>query len=524
MPVIRGSMSLVIVSHHASRRTFTTSALSANTEKLPRVPLWLNGQAVTSCSGGSVIHRHPRTGEYICEVVVAGEDETRRAIQGSKKAFEDWRDVNGWERKGILQNVGRLMTDRKDTFTEALRADAPFADIVIGGDQMSAAHLLEGAANTAISVEGAIPQTKDDSFSMVLRQPYGPVLSIPAFNYPLTLAMRSIAYPLACGNTVILRASRLLPQFFGLLAPLFEDAGLPKGALQTLHFAEKDAPDRVEQIIAHRDVKMINFTGSVRLGKILAAKCGEHLKPSVMELGGKSIAIVLPDADLKLAANNILFGAFFNSGQVCMSTEQVLVHSDIAADFEQVLKQTAEEARWDEGMEMVRAGSGDGARSMYDDAVRGGAKILYAASATNASSTSGTTPSSAFPPTILTSLTSETHLYREESFAPLLSLHTFGSTSDILEYANSHTTGLSSSIFSRDFKESLELAKKLESGAVHINGMTIHDQHNLPHGGWKESGWGRFNGIGVIESFTQTKNVRFAKEAMLPLGAIYKGL
>ncbi|WWC71941.1 uncharacterized protein I206_105900 [Kwoniella pini CBS 10737] len=500
----------------SSSRSFATTARRTN---LPVVPLWINGQASTSSSGGSVTHKHPKSARETCEVIVAGEDETNQAILDSKRAFEDWRNVNGWERKGILQNVVQLLKDRKDTFTEALKADASFADIVIGGDQMSASHLVEGAANTAISVEGSIPQTKDDSFSMVLRQPYGPVLSIPAFNYPLTLALRSIAYPLACGNTVLLRASPLLPQFFGLLAPLFEDAGLPKGVLQTLNLSEKDAPARVEQLIAHRDVKMVNFTGSVRLGKILAAKCGEHLKPSVMELGGKSIAIVLPNADLKLAANNILFGAFFNSGQVCMSTEQVLVHSDIAAEFEEILKQTAEEAQWGEGMEMVRPDSGIGARAMYDDAVKGGAKPLYSASP---SSTSSTTTS--FPPTILTSLSPKTTLYREESFAPLLSLHTFDNIDKIIEYANSHSTGLSTSIFSQDFQESLELAKKLESGAVHVNGMTIHDQHNLPHGGWKNSGWGRFNGIGAIESFTQTKNIRFAKEAMLPIGAMYKGL
>ncbi|WVW86088.1 hypothetical protein I302_108127 [Kwoniella bestiolae CBS 10118] len=483
------------------------------------VPLWINGESLKSSTGRTVVHKHSKTGEETCEVVVAGKEEVDQAINSSKLAFQDWRNVNGWERKGILQNVGKLIRDRSNLLSEALLSDTIFSDLVMAQDQKSALHLLDGAANTAISVEGSIPQTVDGSFSMVLRQPYGPVLSIPAFNYPLTLALRSIAYPLACGNTVLLRASPLLPQFFQLLGPLFQEAGLPKEALQVLNFSEKDVGERVEQIIAHSDVRMVNFTGSVKLGKILAAKCGEYLKPSLMELGGKSVAIVLPSADLKLAANNILFGAFLNSGQVCMSTEQVLVHSDIAEEFEKVLKETAEKAQWGEGMEMVRHRSGDGAKALYDDAVKQGAKILY-----SASSSSSTPTSTSFPPTILSSLPPTSKLLKEESFSPLLSLHRLPSTSSIIQHANSHSTGLTSSIFTNDYREALEIATDLESGAVHVNGMTVHDQHNLPHGGWKDSGYGRFNGQGAVESFTQTKNVRFVKEGMLPLDLLYKGL
>ncbi|WWD03538.1 hypothetical protein V865_001591 [Kwoniella europaea PYCC6329] len=503
---------------HTVRRFY----LPASSSSLPTVQLWIGGQSLATSSGGTVVHTHPKTGRESCQAVVAGEKEVNDAIMSSKTAFEEWRDVTGWEKKGILQIVGKLIKDRSKDLEEALRADSTFSDLVVKKDQESALHLLEGASHTAISVEGTIPQTVDGSFSMVLRQPYGPVLSIPAFNYPLTLALRSIAYPLACGNTVLLRASPLLPQFFQLLGHLFQDAGLPKGALQILNFSEKDVAERIEQIIAHREVRMVNFTGSVRLGKILAAKCGQYLKPSVMELGGKSVAIVLPSADLELAANNILFGAFFNSGQVCMSTEQVLVHSEIANEFEKVLKEIAEQAKWGEqGMEMVRPGSGDGARDLYDNAIKEGAKVLYSSS--NTSSTSSTS-STSFPPTIFSSLPASSKLYIEESFSPLLSLHRLSSTEDIIQHANSHSTGLTSSIFTNDYREALDMAKELESGAVHVNGMTIHDQHNLPHGGWKDSGYGRFNSKGAIESFTQTKNVRFVKSGKLPLGLIYEGL
>ncbi|WVR00226.1 hypothetical protein IAU59_007368 [Kwoniella sp. CBS 9459] len=489
--------------------------------KLPLVPLWIKGQDVTSSSGGTVTTKNSKSGKESCEVVVAGEEEVQEAIVESRRAFEEWKAKTGWERKAVLDKVVDLLPDRFSALTKALRADAAFSEIVVQGDRKSALHLTDGAALTAASIEGNTPQTVDGSFSMTTREPFGPVLSIPAFNYPLTLALRSIVYPLACGNSVIVRSSPLIPQLYHLLGPLFRDAGLPTGTLQILNFSEKDVAARVEQMISDDHIRMINFTGSVRLGKILAAKCGEHLKPSVMELGGKSVAIVLPSADLKTAANNILFGAFLNSGQVCMSTEQVLVHQDIAVEFEGVLRSTAEEAGWAGGMELVRPGAGDAAKELADEAVKTGAQVVYSASVPAASSSS-----SSFAPTILSSLPETASLSTTESFSPILTVHSMPSTSAILSHANSHKTGLTASVFSNNLSQALDVARKLETGAVHINGMTIHDQANLPHGGWKESGWGRFNGKGAIESFTQSKNIRIlpGKGTMLPLQAIYDGM
>ncbi|OCF38361.1 hypothetical protein I317_07869 [Kwoniella heveanensis CBS 569] len=506
------------------RQPFSSTGKRERGRDFPLVPLWIKGERVTTSSGGTVFTKNSKTGKESCEVVVAGEEEVDSAIRESRRAFDEWRDKTGWERKAVLSKVVDLLPDRFGALTEALRADAAFSEIVVQGDRKSALHLTDGAALTAASIKGSVPQTVDGSFAITTREPFGPALSIPAFNYPLTLALRSIVYPLACGNSVIVKSSPLIPQLYHLLGPLFRDAGLPAGTLQILNFSEKDVAARVEQMISDDDVRMINFTGSVRLGKILAAKCGEHLKPSVMELGGKSVAIVLPSADLKLAANNILFGAFLNSGQICMSTEQVLVHQDIAAEFEKVLRTTADEAGWNGGMQLVRPGAGDAAKELADDAVDSGAQVLFSATSPTASPSSSSSSASSYPPTIISSLPDTASLSTTESFSPILTLHSFPSTSSILSHANSHKTGLTASVFSNDLSQALNVAKKLETGAVHINGMTIHDQANLPHGGWKESGWGRFNGKGAIESFTQSKNIRVilpGKENMLPLHAIY---
>nr|XP_031860470.1 uncharacterized protein CI109_004081 [Kwoniella shandongensis]KAA5527542.1 hypothetical protein CI109_004081 [Kwoniella shandongensis] len=508
------------VQHSGPSHTFRWLSTSSTSDR-PLVPLWISGEAVTSSSGGTTSVRHSKTRRESCEVVLAGKEETTRAIRESRRAFVSWRDVSGWERKAILSKALILLRDRFPEFTTALRADAAWSDLLIHADQSSAVNITDGAAQTAISIEGTIPQTIDGSLTMVTREPYGPVLSVPAFNYPLTLALRSIVYPLACGNTVILKSSPLTPQFSHLFGPLFAEAGLPPGVLQILNLSEEDVAERVEQIISDDDVRMVNFTGSVKLGRILAEKCGKYLKPSVMELGGKAPAIVLPSADLELAANNILFGAFVNSGQVCMSTERVIVHDDIAEQFERVLRETAEQVKWSGGMEFVRPGAVDGAQALIDDALKEGARIIYSASSDSSSSSS-----SAFAPTILASVPPSAALSTTESFSPILILQTASSISSLIDLANSHDTGLTSSIFSQDLSQALEVAKRLEIGAVHINGMTIHDQHGLPHGGWKASGWGRFNGQGAIESFTQTKNVRIIKGGggKLPLEMLYGGL
>lgn len=320
-----------------------------------------------------------------------------------------------------------------------------------------------------------------------------------------------------------MKASPLVPQLSTFIAALFNDAGLPPGVLQILSFSEDEVGKRVKQLISHDDIRFVNFTGSVSLGKQLASLCGQYLKPSVMELGGKAPAIVLPSANLQLAANHILFGAFLNSGQVCMSMERVIVHEKIAEEFEQVLKSEAIKAGWAGGMELVRSGAGERAKHMVDQAVRMGARVIYSAGADG--SAASLSSKSAYPPTILADVRRDADLFQVESFAPILTVQSGSDLSSIIAMANSHETGLSASVFCQDLALALKVAQSLQSGAVHINGMSVHDEHGLPHGGTKSSGWSRFNGKGAIESFTQTKVIRInGTNLSLPLSALYRGL
>ncbi|WVQ77709.1 hypothetical protein IAR50_007399 [Cryptococcus sp. DSM 104548] len=490
-----------------------------STSALPRIPLWIGGEERHDSSGGTVTQKHTRSGEASCTVVVAGEKETAEAAMVSSDAFRSWRAVSPWERRAILRKVPSLMQERAEEWQRLLRADTVYGDAVLHVDLDNALHLVDGAAETCVSNEGSLPPTVDGSLGLVTRVPYGPVLSIPAFNFPLCLAMRSIMYPLACGNTVILRASSLVPQASALLGPLFADAGLPEGVLQTLNFSERDVGARTSQLIADDNVRFVNFTGSTELGRILAKQCGEHLKPSVLELGGKAPALILPSADLELAANNILFGAFFNSGQICMSTERVIVHQDVAEEFERVLKRQAEGANCRGGMELVRSGGAEKARAMAQQAVESGARVVFSALENPSKSPNAVRPTifADVPPTATTIL-------HEESFAPFFTIQSAPSIPAMLALANDHPTGLSSSVFGTGL-DAIDVAQQMEVGTVHINGMSPHDQHVLPHGGTKGSGWGRFNGRSAAESFMQTKVVRVDRSGTrYPLQALYAGL
>ncbi|ODN98116.1 hypothetical protein I350_07758 [Cryptococcus amylolentus CBS 6273] len=484
---------------------------------IQKVPLWVSGKEVFKSSAGTVTQKHTRTRQDSCEVVVAGEKETSEAAEISREAFQAWRGVSAWERRAILRKVPSLMQERFEEWKGLLLADTVYGEVMLGVDLDNALHLVDGAAETCVCC-GSLPPTVDGSLGLVSRVPYGPVLSIPAFNFPLCLAMRSIVYPLASGNTVILRGSSVIPQASAFLGPLFADAGIPEGVLQILNFSEHDAGARTSQLIADDNVRFVNFTGSTKLGKNLARQCGEHLKPSVLELGGKAPALILPSADLELAANNVLFGAFLNSGQICMSTERVIVHQDVAAEFESILKREAEKADWNGGMELVRSSVVETAQAMAKQAIESGARIVFSAPE------SSTDSLNAVRPTIFTDLPSTATILNEESFAPFFTLQTAPDIPSMIRLANSHETGLSSSVFGQGL-DAIEVAEKMEMGTVHINGMSPHDQHVLPHGGTKNSGWGRFNGKSAVESFTQMKVIRIDRQkTRYPLSALYAGL
>jgi len=266
--------------------------------------------------------------------------------------------------------------------------------------------------------------------------------------------------------------------------------------------APPDAADVVEELISHPSTRRINFTGSTRVGRIIAEKAGRHLKRCLLELGGKAPMIVLEDADLEAATAAANFGAFMNQGQICMSTERIVAERPIAEALARMLVARATALRLGDPCSpetqigcVVNSTAIALVQALVDDALAKGAKLLCGGMAEGA----------AYPPTILYGVTPAMRIYHEESFGPVVSVVIAEDSADALRVANDTDYGLASAVFSRDIGKALKIAEQIESGICHINGATVHDEPQMPFGGIKDSGWGRFGGRAALEEFTELR-------------------
>lgn len=312
-----------------------------------------------------------------------------------------------------------------------------------------------------------------------------------------------MGWAIAAGNTVVLKGSELSPRSLWAVQSVFKEAGLPDGVLNYITSSPGNAAAVTRAIIEHPYVKKINFTGSTNVGRIVGRLAGENLKPVLLELGGKAPAIVCEDADLEVAATQCTLGSFLNAGQICMSTERILVHESVAAAFEEKLSAAVDKIfspRGDAPVVVVSAAVGKN-KQLMSDAASKGARVVYGnVEATEATKTH-------MRPIIVSGVTPDMDIYKQESFGPTVSIITYTDEEDALRIANDTEYGLSSAVFSKDLRRAMRLARRIETGAVHINRMTVQDEAALPHGGAKASGFGRFNG--VIDEWLRTKNITY---------------
>jgi acyl-CoA reductase-like NAD-dependent aldehyde dehydrogenase len=367
---------------------------------------------------------------------------------------------------------------------------------------MLAANILReaGAMTTQISGE-IIPSDKPGTLAMGVRQAAGVCLAIAPWNAPVILATRAIAMPLACGNTVVLKAYEQCPGTHRLIATVLTEAGLPAGVINVLTNAPEDAPEIVTALIAHPAVKRVNFTGSTKVGKIIAETCGKHLKPALLELGGKAPLVVLDDADIDGAVNAAIFGAFMHQGQICMSTERIIVDETIADQFVAKLAARASQLPAGDPRGHVVLGSLislDAAKKMEGliaDATAKGAKLVAG----------GKRSGTVVEATLLDHVTPEMRVYAEESFGPVKPIIRVSGEEEAIRIANDTEYGLSSAVFSRNVQRAMAVAARIESGICHINGPTVNDEAQMPFGGVKGSGYGRFGGKAAIAEFTDLR-------------------
>lgn len=320
-------------------------------------------------------------------------------------------------------------------------------------------------------------------------------------NAAYILGFRAITYAIAAGNTAVLKATELSPRCSWAIGDVFREAGLPDGVLNVIAHRPSDAVAVTKAIIEHPAVKKINFTGSTGVGKAIAEVAGRNLKPVLLELGGKAPAIVWEDADLALAARECAVGSFLHSGQICMSTERVIVHKKVASKFEEEFKEATKNMFGGAQVLINKAGVERNKR-LLKDAVSKGATLL------NGDLDAKEESETRMQPIIVKGVKPDMAIYATESFGPTVSMIEVETEEEALRLANDTEYGLASAVFTEDLRRGLRLAKGIETGAVHINNMSVHDEPALPHGGAKQSGYGRFGSVGLDE-WVRTKTVTF---------------
>ncbi|SDI34747.1 vanillin dehydrogenase [Paraburkholderia steynii] len=467
------------------------------------VSMLVGGKDCAAVSGATFARLNPVTGAVASRAPAATLADADAAVDAAAAAFPAWSALPPTERRTRLLKAADIMDARAGAFIETGIAETGAMANWYGFNVHLAANMLREAAAMTTQIDGSIvPTDTPDNLALAVRQPCGVVLGIAPWNAPVILGTRAVAMPLACGNTVVLKASEVCPAVHRMIGSVLQEAGLGDGVVNVVTNAPEDAPAIVERLIAHPAVRRVNFTGSTHVGRIIAMHAAKHLKPALLELGGKAPVLVLDDADLDAAVEAIAFGAFFNQGQICMSTERVIAHRSIAASL---VDKLAEKARKLVAAAPAAQGAVLGAMVSAQAAQRATALVQDARDYGATIRAGGPTDGAIMQPTIVDGVTAEMKLYAEESFAPVVTVLRVDSDDEAVRVANDSEFGLSAAVFSRDIARAMQVARRIESGICHINGATVHDEAQMPFGGVKSSGYGRFGSKASIAEFTDLR-------------------
>jgi acyl-CoA reductase-like NAD-dependent aldehyde dehydrogenase len=466
------------------------------------ISMLIDGEERGAEAGSLFERRNPVSDEVATRAPAARKTDVDKAIEAAAAAFPAWSETGPGARRAILMKAADAFDARADEFIKAGMAETGATAPWIGFNVMLAANMLREAAAMTTQITGEIiPSDKPGTLSMAVRQPVGVLVGMAPWNAPVILGVRAVAMPIACGNTVVLKASEMCPATHRLIGEVLTEAGLPKGVVNVVTHSAEDAPEVVSALIAHPAVRRVNFTGSTRVGKIIAMEAAKHLKPVLLELGGKAPLVVLDDADIDAAVNAAIFGAFMHQGQICMSTEKIVVDEAVADEFVRRFAERAGALPYGDPSGHVVLGSVidrstiERVDALVKDAVAKGAKLA----------TGGATDSTNNPATVVDRVTPGMRLYSEESFGPVVCVVRVNGVDEAVRIANDTEYGLSAAVFGRDVQRALSVAKRIQSGICHVNGPTVHDEAQMPFGGVKASGYGRFGGKAAIDAFTELR-------------------
>ena len=457
--------------------------------------------------GEPIVVRNPSDDAELASIGSASVEQVRRAAHRAEEAQRQWYGLRPSERAAVLRRAGQVIEENHDELADWVIRETGGIPAKTGLEVgNSAAECFEAAA-LPTHPHGQWLPSDGAHWSFSRRRPSGVVTVITPFNFPLLLAMRSVAPALATGNAVLLKPDPRTSVIGGFaLARVFQEAGLPEGVLQVLPGGGEIGAACVEA----DEVRVVSFTGSTAAGRKIGATASERLKRAHLELGGNNATIVLPGADVDLAASAGATGSFFHQGQICMTTGRHIVHADVHDEYVQRLTERAEAlAVGDPSTGQVHLGPiiDEGQLKSIDS-------IVQDSLAAGAAASTGADHDGLFyRPTVLTGVTADMPAWSQEIFGPVAPVHSVASVDEAVELANSSEYGLSISIMG-PVGEAMKVADRIRSGKVHINEMTVADEANAPFGGVGDSGnGGRFGGPEAnLEAFTEIQWVTVAPD------------
>jgi acyl-CoA reductase-like NAD-dependent aldehyde dehydrogenase len=462
---------------------------------------FIGGEWVDAASGETFEDLDPFTGDVAARVPAGTRADAKRAVESAAEAFVEWSKAPPAQRQAVFLKAADILESRRDEVVSWLARETG-CTFGFGMFQMGfVPGLFRQAAGSAYAAMGEILPSDTGAFAMGIRRPAGVVGAIAPWNAALILSARAIAAPLVLGNTVVLKPSELSPYSGGLLwGEIFTEAGLPPGVLNIVTHAPGEAGPIGDELVESPHVRRLNFTGSTETGRKLAEAAGRNLKRIVLELGGYNPLIILADADLDYAVNASAFGAFLHQGQICMSARRIIVERPIAERFIDRLSAKTAGLKAGDPREhdtiigpLISEGALEMVKGRVADAVAKGARVLAGGEASGP----------CFQATLLTNVPEDSEFARLETFGPVAAVEIVEDADEAVTRANATSYGLASGIITSDGDKGLQLAQRIQAGIVHVNDQPVGDEPQMPFGGVKDSGWGRFGGTAAIDEFTE---------------------
>ncbi|KAJ9191482.1 hypothetical protein DTO164E3_8826 [Paecilomyces variotii] len=463
--------------------------------------LFINGKFQPSKSGKTFNLTNPTTREVIAEIHEAGEEDTNAAVAAAKAAFPTWRDLEPCERGVYLAKFSKLIRESIDelAYLEAISTGKPISAFVDGN---TAASNFQHFAEAGYQIQGSSSLNTRNHLNITVKQPFGVVACIIPWNAPCIFFSLKVAPALAAGNTVVLKSSEKAPLTSIYLAKLAAEAGFPPGVLNVITGFGRPCGSTLS---SHMDVRCLSFTGSPVAGQqIQAAAAASNMKNVILELGGKSPAIIFEDADLESAATMTQNSIQYLSGQMCMANSRIYVHESVADRFLALFKEKFGAARLGDPLDKTTTQG-----PQVDEVQYNRIKSYLEIGQRDGTMTLGGDAQDGFyiKPTVFENVPEDSRIIKEEVFGPVVVINTFKTESEVISKANDTEFGLYAAVFTKNIDRAIRVSKLLEAGTVAINCTSPTQAKELPFGGFKGSGVGR-EGYGIsLENYVETKTI-----------------